>query len=157
MFCSNRMKQAWLGALLLWAFSPVVSSAAEAVSVASTEQAGELAGLSAKEMRRGRLLFMQCRACHALTPGDNGGKIGPSLSGVFGRTAGSAAYYEAYSQALRESGYDWTRETMSLWLTAPSEMVPGTSMVFAGINDEAQRDLLLRYLQIVTQPSAERD
>lgn len=111
--------------------------------------------LSDTEMKRGRILFLQCRACHSLTPADNEGKIGPSLAGVFTRVAGSADYFTGYSSAMKEAGHEWNAETMNTWLTAPSKMVPGTSMVFAGIADEAQRDLLVRYLQVITQPQAE--
>lgn len=106
--------------------------------------------LSTAEMQRGKILFLQCRACHALTPGDNGGKIGPSLAGVFGREAGSAPYFDAYSAALKDADHVWSTDTMDRWLSGPADMVPGTSMVFAGIADEQQRQLLVRYLAVVT-------
>ena len=110
------------------------------------------AALSDADMRRGRILFLQCRACHSLNAGDNEGKIGPSLAGVFTRGAGGASYYSAYSAALQEADHEWTSETMNRWITNPSAMVPGTSMVFAGVADAEQRDLLVRYLQVVTAP-----
>lgn len=113
------------------------------------------AELSDTEMRRGKILFLQCRACHSLTPGDNEGKIGPSLAGVFGRTAGSADYYDNYSSALREAGHEWNADTMNRWLQGPAAMVPGTSMVFAGVADDTQRDLLVRYLEVITEAQAE--
>lgn len=114
-------------------------------SAAADESVSEL------ELRRGKLLFIQCQACHALTPGDSRGKLGPSLAGVFSRTAGSAAHYDAYSAALRDAGHRWTPATMDRWLDDPAAMVPGTSMVFAGIADPARRRLLIRYLQQATE------
>ena len=121
-----------------------------AALLSSAHGTAEEVALDDQDMRRGKILFLQCRACHALTPGDNEGKIGPSLSGVFGRTAGSAAHFEGYSAALKEAGHVWDSAAMNSWLSGPSAMVPGTSMVFAGISDEAQRELLVRYLQVVT-------
>ena len=109
--------------------------------------------LSDADMRRGRILFLQCRACHSLTPADNEGKIGPSLAGVFSRSAGGADYYDGYSAALKEAGHAWDSDSMDTWISGPSAMVPGTSMVFAGIADAAQRELLVRYLQVVTEPT----
>jgi cytochrome c len=125
-----------------------------ALSALHPASAEEMEALSEQEMRRGKILFLQCRACHALTPGDNGGKIGPSLAGVFGREAGSAEYFDAYSSALRSAGHVWDPETMDRWLAGPAEMVPGTSMVFAGISDQAQRQLLVRYLAVITAADA---
>ena len=107
--------------------------------------------LSEKEEKLGSILFLQCRACHSLTPGNSEGKIGPSLNSVFGRTAGSDENYENYSTALREMTHVWDRQTMNQWLTNPSAMVPGTTMVFSGISDEKQRELLVRYLEKVTK------
>lgn len=111
--------------------------------------------LSEKDEKLGSILFLQCRACHSLTPGNSEGKLGPSLHGVFGRTSGSAEHYENYSTALREMAVVWDRQTMNQWLANPSAMVPGTTMVFSGISDEKQRELLVRYLEKVTKSSAE--
>ena len=131
-----------------------MEATAEAMPGAAAVEAAPIA-LTDQEMRRGKILFLQCRACHALTPGDNGGKIGPSLAGVFGRTAGSADYFDGYSAALREADHVWNSETLERWLAGPADMVAGTSMVFAGISDAAQRELLVRYLQVVTEPDAD--
>ncbi len=140
-----RMKPACLWLLAACTLSYVGGlNAAEADAITSN--------LTEQEMKRGRILFLQCSACHTLTPEDNGGKIGPSLANVFGREAGAAEYFTTYSSALKTSGYVWNRETMDLWLLNPTAMVPGTSMVFGGISDEAQRELLIRYLEIETQP-----
>ncbi len=108
--------------------------------------------LTEQEMKMGRILFLQCSACHTLTSGDNGGKLGPSLMGVFGRVAGSATYFDTYSPALRAADHAWDRDTMDSWLLSPSGLVPGTSMVFGGIDDDQKRALLIRYLEVVTQP-----
>jgi len=87
--------------------------------------------------------FVQCRSCHSAEPGKNG--VGPSLSGVFGRPAGSAPEFR-YSAALRESGITWNRETLDQWLTGPPRMVPGTRMVQM-VRDENHRKELIDYLE----------
>lgn len=111
--------------------------------------------LTEQEMKRGRILYLQCQACHSLTPKNNEGKLGPSLAGVYSRTAGSADYYENYSDALSASAIEWTTESMGQWLKGPAQMVPGTSMVFAGIENDSQRDLLVRYLKVITKAASD--
>jgi cytochrome c len=92
----------------------------------------------------GKAAFLQCGACHALTP-ESGAKVGPSLAGVVGRKAGSAADYQ-YSEAMANSGITWTPEELDAFITAPSTKVPGTKMVFAGIGDAEKRKALIAYL-----------
>ena len=132
-------RAALLAALTL----PLFAGAAAALSA-------DGAALDEREMSRGRILFLQCRACHAVESADSAGKLGPSLHGVFGRAAGTAAGYTGYSEALRGSGVVWDRQSMDRWLTDPAEFVPGTLMAFPGIADDANRALLVRYLEQVT-------
>ncbi len=87
--------------------------------------------------------FLQCRSCHAVEPGKNG--VGPTLAGVFGKPAASAADFR-YSAALRESGITWNRENLDEWLEAPARMVPGTRMVQM-VRDEGQRKAIIDYLE----------
>lgn len=142
---THRKHKAWLHLLAACALGYGVAGSAD-------DSDGSAVPLTEQEVKKGRILFLQCSACHALTPEDNGGKIGPSLAGVFGRSAGSATYFDAYSSALKKADHVWGRETMDRWLLSPSSMVPGTSMVFGGISDDAKRALLIRYLEKVTQP-----
>lgn len=147
---THNENRAWLG-VLFTAFAALGTTLLPAQATATDHEGA----LSDAEMRRGRILFLQCRACHSLTPGDNEGKIGPSLAGVFERRAGTADYFNAYSEALKSAAHEWNPKTMDHWLTGPAAMVPGTSMVFSGITDEARRDLLVRYLQAVTRIESE--
>ena len=55
----------------------------------------------------GKALFrQQCSLCHSAEPGDSGGAQGPTLAGVYGRHAASAAGF-SYSSAMRTSGLTW--------------------------------------------------
>lgn len=104
----------------------------------------EAAAAAGGGVNQGKAAFLQCGACHALTP-ESGAKVGPSLAGVVGRKAGSAADYQ-YSEAMAASGITWTPEELDAFLTAPSSKVPGTKMVFAGIADAEKRKALIAYL-----------
>lgn len=95
-------------------------------------------------VNKGKAAFLQCGACHALTP-ESGAKVGPSLAGVVGRKAGSVADYQ-YSEAMAGSGITWTPEELDAFITSPSTKVPGTKMVFAGIADADKRKALIDYL-----------
>lgn len=69
----------------------------------------------------GKKDFNKCKACHSIVAPDNkvivrGGKIGPNLWGVVGRTAGTEEGYTKYSEemvALGEEDFKWTPEHLA--------------------------------------------
>jgi len=93
----------------------------------------------------GKLVFLQCQACHAVQQGA-AALVGPDLAGVYGRKAASLPGYD-YSAALKASGITWTSDTLNSWLTNPSAMVPGTKMAFAGLPNPALRADVIAYLK----------
>jgi len=121
-----------------------------AAVMAAAEGAAEGKALSLPEpyasadLRRGRILFLQCGACHDLEP-TGIAKVGPSLAGLPGRTAGSVEGF-IYSPAMRESGVTWTPGLLDAFIERPSAVVAGTTMVFAGIAAPADRAALVRYV-----------
>lgn len=92
----------------------------------------------------GAQVFHRCAACHSVTPGAPSG-IGPNLSGVVGRRAGSLPKYQ-YSNAMRSSGLIWTRDNIDRFLAAPRTVVPGTKMPFAGLSNAQDRSNITAYL-----------
>lgn len=92
----------------------------------------------------GKAVFIQCQACHSLKPGEN--RVGPSLHGVIGATAGHVADFR-YSDANKGSGIVWTEDKLFDYLKNPRAMVPGTTMAFAGIQDGQKRANLIAYLK----------
>ena len=88
--------------------------------------------------------FTQCQSCHAVEPGKNG--VGPSLAGIVGSKAGSAAGY-AFSEPMKASGLTWDEATLDTYLTNPMKMIPGTKMTYAGMADPAKRKELIDYLK----------
>jgi len=99
----------------------------------------------------GKRLFMFCQACHTVAA-DGPNKVGPNLHGFIGQPAAQVSGF-AYSDALSQSGITWDLAAIDQWIEGPAAMVPGTTMVFAGIKDAEQRANLIAYLQQVTAAS----
>lgn len=97
---------------------------------------------------RGAQVFGSCVACHSLRPGLN--RTGPSLSGVWGRKAGSLDSFARYSAALRQSNVIWGQASLDAWLQGPSRLVPGNNMTFPGIPDQADREDVIAFLEAVS-------
>jgi cytochrome c len=86
-----------------------------------------------------------CTACHIVTAEGRRG-VGPTLFGVVGRKAGSVEGFR-YSNAKRDANLVWTPEQLDKYLTNPREFMPGTTMAFAGIRNDAERANVVAYLQ----------
>lgn len=91
---------------------------------------------------RGETLFKQrCAMCHTVK--GKGGKLGPDLTGVVGRKAGSAAF--AYSPAMKSSKIVWRAATLDTYLTAPTKLIPGSRMTIS-VSKPEERQALASYL-----------
>ena len=99
--------------------------------------------LAAGDPAKGKSAFQACAACHSLEAGKS--KVGPSLSGVFGRKAGSLAGFN-YSPAMKQADVVWSEETLNRYIASPKEFIPGNRMPFPGIKDDAKRQDLIAYL-----------
>ena len=81
----------------------------------------------------GEKTFNQCKACHMIESADEtivrGGRVGPNLYGVIGRTMGGVEDYR-YSdglQAKAEEGEVWTEETLAEYVTDPNDFLGSRS------------------------------
>ena len=122
-------------ALLLLAALPVAAACAPAAVTAS------------QSLSAGELAYQKCYACHATEPGRND-LAGPSLQGIVGRPIAAERGFE-YSAALRSFAQRhpvWTPELIERFAADPEALVPGTTMAFHGMADEAEREALLDYL-----------
>jgi cytochrome c len=101
----------------------------------------------AQDAAAGEKVFAKCKACHLADEDKN--KIGPSLKGVMGRTAGTHAGFK-YSPAMVEAGKAglvWDDAKLTEYLTAPKAMVKGTKMAFAGLKKDEDLANVIAYLK----------
>jgi cytochrome c len=91
-----------------------------------------------------KIFKAQCGICHAVVAGQN--RIGPTLFGVVGRPAGSVPGFN-YTADHKKLGVTWDAATLDKYLTNPRAMVPDTSMIYAGLKNDAQRADLIAYLE----------
>ena len=86
-----------------------------------------------------------CLSCHAFQPGEPELE-GPTLWGVVGRRIAGAPDY-VYSDALRRQQGHWDRATLDRFLASPQEFAPGVNMTFDGVRSEAERKVVLDFLE----------
>ena len=91
-----------------------------------------------------RVFKIQCGACHAAVAGKN--MVGPSLFGVVGRKTGQVEGFR-YSAGNKAAEVTFDAATLDRYLVAPREVVPGTTMPYAGLKNEQQRKDLIAYLE----------
>jgi len=106
---------------------------------------------NAGDAAKGKKVFNKCKACHTVVAGKH--RIGPSLAGVFGRTAGTAKKYK-FSKAMKKAGKGglvWDVKTMSEYLVKPRTYIKGTKMTFAGLKKKSQIDNLMTFLEEATK------
>ena len=113
------------------------------------------AALADGDAAKGKSVFNQCKACHALDKA----VVGPPLGGVVGRKAGSVAGY-SYSSLMKEAGEAglvWNDQELVEYLKNPTEYLKGyltskgktgtgaSKMVFM-LPNETQRQNVVAYL-----------
>ena len=108
---------------------------------------------NAQEVRLGRpdagaVVFKKCMACHQVGSNAQNG-IGPVLNGVVGRPAGQYPAY-TYSSANKTSGLTWDEPTLTCYLRAPGDVVPGTKMIFFGLKKDQELADVIAYLKRFT-------
>ena len=96
---------------------------------------------------RGKTLLTRCSACHTATEQN---KVGPHLSGVFGRTAGTVTGAR-YSKAMTASGMTWDEPTLDAFLIEPTRALPGTTMS-ARLSNPQDRADVIAYLKTLVSP-----
>ncbi|ODT35224.1 MAG: cytochrome C, partial [Lautropia sp. SCN 70-15] len=92
-------------------------------------------------------VYSRCVACHAI----EANRTGPQHCGLFGRQAGTAPGYDAYSPAMRHAKIVWNDRSLDGFLRAPTEFLPGTAMGYAGVKDARERADLIAWLRVATR------
>ena len=98
------------------------------------------------DIEAGALLYAKCIGCHS--PSYH--RTGPKHCGLLGRTVGSASGFE-FTVAMQEADFMWTPHTLDQFLIAPLDMIPETSMGYAGIDSFRKRKQLIAYLMTLTE------
>ncbi|RPE71890.1 cytochrome c [Pacificibacter maritimus] len=80
----------------------------------------------AADVEKGEKEFKKCKACHTIASADEvifkGGKTGPNLYGIVGRTAGADPEFSKYGDdlvALGETGLTWTEDLLVEYVRDP--------------------------------------
>ncbi len=117
--------------------NPVVSEATEA-------RVAAFAGHPGAEV------FKACIACHTLSE-DDGNRAGPSLHKIMGRKIATAQGYQ-FTPALKGLDIVWSRGTVAkLFEIGPMAYTPGTKMPEQTINNAADREALVDFLEQATK------
>lgn len=119
--------------LLTFSLAGAALLASMSVSMAQDAAAGE------------KVFFAKCKVCH-MPPDAAKNLVGPSLAGVVGRKAGTVEGYH-YSDANKNSGLTWDEAELKKYLKDPKAVVPGTKMVFPGLQSEQDIDNVIAYLK----------
>ena len=101
---------------------------------------------SAQDAAAGEKVFGKCKACHVIDAATN--RVGPSLHGIIGRTAGTVEGFK-YSEAMLQHGKDglvWNNENLDKYLADPKATVPKNKMAFAGLKSADDRANVIAYI-----------
>ena len=98
----------------------------------------------AQDLAAGEQSFKKCFPCHSVGEGAKN-KVGPVLNGLEGRHSGTIEGF-SYSEANKNSGITWDKQTFLEYIRDPRAKIPGTKMVFPGIKNEKEAADLWAYL-----------
>jgi cytochrome c len=106
------------------------------------------ARLASASAESGKEIFdSTCGACHLVAPGITNPK--PNLWGILGRRKASQSDVQ-YSSSLKDADGNWIFEELNLFISNPALTLPGTDMLFPGLQDEKQRADLIAYLRTLS-------
>ena len=98
---------------------------------------------------RGAELYQRdCAMCHEIGP-EARNRVGPRLTGLYGRGAGSVEGFP-YSKPMKRMAADglvWRLDTLDAYIENPRALISGTRMSYRGMADPEDRAALLAYLR----------
>lgn len=108
----------------------------------------------AQDAAAGKKVFTKCVACHDATKGTD--KVGPTLVGVIGRTAGTLeSFLSKYSANMKElgaGGLVWDDANLTAYLRDPKAVVPKGKMAFPGLKKDEDLANVIAYLKADPKP-----
>jgi cytochrome c len=138
------------------------------LSTAATVLALSGVALAEGDIEKGEKVFKKCKACHAVIDPEGevlmkGGKTGPNLYGVIGRTAGTAEGFNYGDSivAAGEGGLVWTEELLAAYTMDPkaflAEQLGGSAksaMTFKLRKDSEAADVAAFLASLAPAPEA---
>jgi cytochrome c len=95
------------------------------------------------DLENGKTIFTQrCGICHAVSTAPGGPVAGPSMVGIVGRKAATAAGFAMYTEAMKKSGLTWNVKSLNEFLIMPMQKVPGTTMPMMLPDDKERGDVI---------------
>ncbi len=91
-----------------------------------------------------KLFKNQCATCHTVHASDPK-RQGPTLDGVWGRKAGSAADFH-YSPGFAKADWTWDETHLDAWLSNPQALITGAIMPYRQPKPEV-RAAIIGYLK----------
>jgi cytochrome c2 len=98
-----------------------IKSGVLAIAMLGMASAATAQATSVGDPALGAKVFKKCKACHKIGDGAKNA-VGPALTGVIGRTAGTAAGYK-YGKSMKAagaSGLVWTQELVAQYIENPT-------------------------------------
>jgi cytochrome c len=96
---------------------------------------------------KGAIVFKKCMSCHTVKEGVN--RVGPSLHAIVDRSIATDSKFR-YSDGMKafgEGGHKWDEATLTTYLKAPRDIVPGTKMAFPGLKKPEDIADVIAYLK----------
>lgn len=113
--------------------------------VSAEPDIGEVVSVLPEDKRQqAQSLLGVCLQCHPATPHAKYG-MGPNLWGVVGRRMASTDF-PGYSSGLRSRSGKWDAESLNKFLKDVNKFTGGSTMGFAGIEDDETRAVVIDYL-----------
>ncbi len=135
------------------------AAAAPAKEAAAPDSAPAAAGgedivplLAKASADNGKTVFNKCKSCHVAEKGKTP-TVGPNLWGVVNRPKGSYEGFK-YSDGMKAKGGDWSFTDIGHFLANPKAFVPGTKMVFAGLQGAEAADVIAYLATLADTPVA---
>ena len=107
-------------------------------------QQSQLPNTVAQEAFYKRVVSDACRTCHTTREGDN--RLGPNLSRVIGRKAGSLPNYN-YSESMKKADLVWDKQNLDRFIANPDAVVSGNNMKpYGGLTSGEDRAKIIAFL-----------
>ncbi len=96
---------------------------------------------------KGKKVFAKCMACHTIDEEKN--RVGPHLVHILDRKTATVDGFK-YSPAMTKAGEDgmvWDEATLTSYLAAPKQFIPGNKMIFVGLKKPEDISDLIAFIR----------